>query len=207
MTHRPSRALLLLLLLLPVLAANAPAGENSDMLESLRREAMGVTTITSSFTQEKHLSVFNDTVISEGHFFFQRPGRLRWEYTRPFRSGFVLDRDKGRRWDDLGGDRDVDLEHDPMLRVVAEQILAWTAFDLDTLRKQYEIEVQDTGPISLRLVPKSPALHEIVSHLLILFSDDGRSIARVEIHDADGDFTRLSFHDTRLNPDIPEGTF
>lgn len=203
-----TRSLLLIPLCVLLLSGLAVAQEGSDaLLEQLRANSLDAHAISSKFTQEKHLSVFNDVVVSEGEFLFQRPRRLRWEYISPFRNGFVLNGESGKRWDDLTGNHDVDLSSDPAMCVVAEQVLAWATFDLETLRRQYEISVQSSKPVTLRLVPKSSALKSVVSHLRIEFSPDAKSVSVVELHDVDGDYTRLSFHETRLNPSIPEGAF
>nr|WP_287410798.1 outer membrane lipoprotein carrier protein LolA [Pseudodesulfovibrio sp.] len=201
------RSLLLILLCVLLSGLAVAQGESDALLEQLRVNSLDTHAISSKFTQEKHLSVFNDVIVSEGAFLFQRPRRLRWEYISPFRSGFVLNGESGKRWDDLTGNHDVDLSSDPAMRVVAEQVLAWATFDLETLTRQYDISVLGTKPVTLRLVPKSSALKSVVSHLRIEFSPNAKSVSVVELHDVDGDYTRLSFYETLLNPSIPEGVF
>ena len=51
-----------------------------------------VNTIESRFTQEKHMALLDEPVTSEGIFYFEKPGRIRWQYTKPFQNGFLIEK-------------------------------------------------------------------------------------------------------------------
>ena len=46
--------------------------------------------IQADFTQEKHLKILSQPIISTGTFTFQRPQSLRWEYISPIRSILLM---------------------------------------------------------------------------------------------------------------------
>lgn len=198
--------LFLLLLLFPLPgAASEPAAVDAVMAR-LEREAAGVTTLSSDFVQEKHLAMFEEVMSSKGHFAYARPDRLRWELLEPVATGFVLNGKEGRRWNDRSGRSEpFELQREPMLKVIAEQLLAWTRADFPKLRKEYRITVASETPVVLRLQPLAEG--GPIGHLLITFADDYSHVTRVEIFDRDGDFTRLSFVNTLVNPVLPAKTF
>lgn len=80
---------------------------------------------------------------------------MRWEYDAPVRMGFVIDGDKGRRWNNLvNQDQHFQLEDNLELRIAAEQLLVWTELDLDKLQRAYDIEIAVVQPVSLLLTPE-----------------------------------------------------
>lgn len=200
----------LLCVALPLLAwANQPAGEPSQQLMlDLQRKAELITSISSDFTQEKHLEMFEEVLVSTGHFAFQKPANLRWEYTEPFRSGFLLSGETGTEWDEASNkERNFTLESAPAMSMVANQIMAWTTFDIDWLEKHYTITQTGTSPVTLELRPRGDMARQFLSHLTVGFAPDRNTIELLELHETDGDFTRISFNNPTINSALDETTF
>lgn len=207
-----SRLSILLLVLclcgLPVLPAAAEGPASPQLLESLEKSAGSVTTLSSDFVQEKHLSMFKKVMTSKGHLYFARPDQLRWELTSPVASGFVLKGDKGRRWHErTGRTESFRISQEPVMKLVSEQLFAWARSDFAWLKKEYRITLLQESPVLLRLEPRSAATAGFLHHLRIGFSPDGRYVKSVELHEKDGDFTRIKFVNTELNRQLPADLF
>lgn len=145
---------LLMQLGLPVVALAGVSGPDAKVLERLEQLSAGIETIASDFTQEKYLAVFQDAMLSSGRFYFQKPGLLRWELTHPVATGFVLKGNEGYRWHQRTGRREsFDIDREPVMKIVAEQLLACAGADFDWLRQQYQIVVEAEAPVRLRLDP------------------------------------------------------
>jgi len=190
-------------------AAEPSSGSGQAALfSSLERSAGGVTTLSSDFVQEKHLSMFKTVVSSKGRFYFARPDRLRWELTAPVASGFVLNGEKGRRWHQrTGRTESFQIGQEPVMKLVSDQLFAWARADFGWLRREYRITVQGEAPALLRLEPRSAATAGFLSHLLIGFSADGRYVKSVEVHEKDGDFTRIRFVNTAVDKPLKADLF
>jgi outer membrane lipoprotein-sorting protein len=202
--------ILLCLLALSAAPAFAAAGNpaSPELLSSLERTAGGVKTLSSDFVQEKHLSMFKTVMSSKGRFYFSKPDLLRWELTAPVASGFVLKGDKGRRWHErTGRTENFQISQEPIMKLVSEQLFAWARADFSWLKKEYRITVLDESPVSLRLEPRSAVTAGFLHHLLIGFSPDGRYVRSVELHEKDGDFTRIKFVNTAVNKPISADLF
>jgi len=186
----------------------SPVWANDTLLSDLQRRAGGISTISCSFTQEKHLSLFDEVLLSEGKFIFERPSRLRWEYKSPFKSGFMLKDDSGIEWDEASGSqRPFTLQSSPAMSMVASQIMAWTTFDIPWLKSRYEIKQLSATPITLELRPLSDTAKKFLTRLVVSFSKDHNTVSVIELHEIDGDFTRIIFKNTQINTVIPESTF
>ena len=190
------------------LAAEAPSAAASEALfSSLQKSAGGVNTLASDFVQEKHLSMFKNPMNSKGRFYFMKPDRLRWELTAPVASGFVLKGEKGRRWHQrTGRTESFNINQEPVMKLVSDQLFAWARADFGWLKKEFRIAVLDDSPAVMRLEPRS-ASAGFVSYLLINFSSDGRYVTGVEVHEKDGDFTRIKFQNTVVNKPLKEDLF
>jgi outer membrane lipoprotein-sorting protein len=195
-----------LLLWLCLVPATAGAAEVETVLTRLEGVAAGVKSLSSDFVQEKHLAMFEEVMTSRGRFVFVKPDRLRWELLEPVKSGFVLKGNEGRRWNGRsGGSEPFDLAREPVMKLVTEQLLSWARADFARLRKEYRISLVREQPVQLRLDPL--ARGGVLSHLLITFAADETHVESVEIHDRDGDFTRIRFLAATVNGPIARELF
>jgi Outer membrane lipoprotein carrier protein LolA len=195
-------------LLLARTAAADPAPADLDrVLAGLARSAAGIETLASDFVQEKYLAVFQDALVSGGRFYYRKPDKLRWELRSPLVSGFALDGNRGRRWRGAGEKGEsFDIRQDPVMKVVAEQLLAWARPDFPWLQAHYRMSLEGTAPVRLRLDPSFDT-GGMIDHLLIVFAADGSHVQRVELHEKDGDYTRIRFEHTVVNGPLAAGLF
>lgn len=208
------RAAGLALALLVLLAAGGAArGEVSaaaarEVLARIEREAAGVHTLASDLVQEKRLSIFQETLVSRGRFYYERPDRLRWEILEPARAGFSLRGSQGRRWRDRGNlSESFEVAREPGLKVVAEQLLAWARADLEGLSRQYRLVVVATAPPAVRLVPLAAGAEAYVEEITVTFAADARHVAAVDVREAGGDTTRIRFSNVAVNGPLPPDLF
>ncbi|ALC16004.1 outer membrane lipoprotein-sorting protein [Desulfuromonas soudanensis] len=200
-------SLILLFALGTPAGAEKPPDPLDPVLVRIEGLASGVRTLESDFVQEKHLAVFQEVLLSRGRFYYAREDRLRWELLTPVQSGFVLNGESGRRWHSRTGESETfDLNSDPVMKIVAGQLLAWTRADFPALRREYRIVLLDEAPVRLRLEPTTGAAG-FIDYLQIVFSTDGRHVQGVEIHEKDGDFTRIRFENTRVNTTLAKDLF
>lgn len=210
MTRSLIFAALLFSLLTGSAAATEPKGAplSPQLTSRLEKAAGAARTLSSDFIQEKHLSMFKTVLNSKGRFYYQKPDQLRWELTAPVASGFVLKGERGRRWHErTGSTENFEISQEPVMKLVSEQLFAWARADFNWLKKEYRIDVLDESPVTLRLEPLSAATAGFLHHLLISFSADGRYVKSVEVHEKDGDFTRIRFFNASVNKPLPGSLF
>jgi len=177
----------------------------SEAFARISSESKNLQTISSDFTQERHLAVLKDPLLSSGRFGYKKPDSLYWEITKPVPSGFAIIGGKAIRWmNNQRHSQSFDLEKEPVINMIVEQIFAWTRADFPWLEKRYTITVSDETPNELRLVPLSSQEKKHISHLMVRFSKNWSQLDSVEIHEKGGDFTRIIFVNTIVNQSSPK---
>lgn len=197
-----------LLLLLFVSPGLAETTDIAPVLAELKLAAAETETLSSDFVQEKHLSIFAEKLLSQGHFIYQKPDRLRWELLTPVASGFVLQGKQGQRWNGLSREQErFSVETDPIMGMIAQQLLAWARVDLDWLQNRYRMELLSAEPVSLRLYPLDQGEAGFIDYLQILFANDKRHVAEVLMVEQEGDSTLLRFSGVAINTELPSDAF
>lgn len=160
-----------------------------------------VRTIHSAFTQEKHLALLTEPVVSKGAFSFSKnPARLRWEYTEPFQNGFLLDGNKTYRLE-KGVKKEV---KGVMSANTAAQMLVWLTFDIEELSKTYDLLYFDGG---VTLAPKQTK-NRILEKITVWFSKTNpRALDKIRMDEPGGDYTLLSFENPQIDQPLPEDVF
>ncbi len=193
-------------LLLAMAAPLRAASPQDEVLARLAQGGAGIETAQGRVRQEKRLEIFQDTVVSWGRFAYRRPDRLRWELTDPVVTGFAITGGSGRRWHGLTGKTEpFTLESDPMMRVIAGQILASVRADFTPLQKEYRISVASETPVILHLEPR--VANPFVERVIVTFSKGAGHVESVAVREKGGDQTTFSFSDVEVNRPLPDGTF
>jgi outer membrane lipoprotein-sorting protein len=212
MTRYSCLTFLLLLLCCPPLVCSAEKQLEktnlSDVLNRLQDAAADTRSLSSDFVQEKHLAIFAETLLSEGHFFYRQPDHLRWELLTPVHSGFVLRGQQGERWNGLSKETSpFGIDKDPIMGIIAKQLLAWAKVDIEWLKSRYRIELLSNQPVRLQLFPLDEGEASFVEQLQILFAADSSHVERVEMYEVGGDKTLLRFGNVQLNQPLPVEAF
>lgn len=184
------------------------AEDEAQVLRRIQEAAAEVRTIQADFQQVKHLAVFQTDMLTKGRMLLEKPDKLRWEYLEPSASGFMVNGADAIRWNELVREPErFSIDDDMAAKIVAEQLLAWASVDLERLRGNFSITVEQAEPPVLRLLPRSEQLREFLEHIQISFAADARVVRQVVIQEKDGDDTKLYFENVRINEPLPENVF
>jgi len=203
-----NKILAVCLLLLLVSPAFAESTELESVLMELKRAAATTQSLSSKFEQQKNLAIFAEKLLSQGRFVYQKPDRLRWELLTPVASGFILQGKQGQRWNALSQEQgSFSVETDPIMGMIAQQLLAWARVDLDWLQQRYRMELQSAEPVRLRLSPLDAGEAGFIDYLQIQFAADRSHVAEVLMVEQEGDSTLLSFNEVQINTELPTNAF
>jgi outer membrane lipoprotein-sorting protein len=209
---RAERTILLLLLLVPCYATQ---GQNdfremkdpSVFIKKFRESSGKVSTIESGFTQEKNLNLLSETILSRGSFFFKKENRLRWEYTDPFpyliiiRGGEILIRDDSR-------ETRFDSRENRIFSEVNAIVLGSVKGTLFTDEKKFSSAFFENPSFYLvQLTPVGRQLKEYLTGIRIFFDKSDLTVAKLEMQEDAGDFTRIIFTGKKINKPIPDEKF
>jgi outer membrane lipoprotein-sorting protein len=183
--------------------------ETADLLARVAQNMGHVQSVLARFEQERHLSLFQEPLHSEGYLCFEKPGRLRWQIVQPYQSILVSD-GKGvaqfervnERWKKL------ELGLADVLQNVTAQIGAVMEGRYATRQQDYSVNGTNTadGPV-VTLTPRHPAMRKMMQGIEIHLAPDLRGTRRVVLREAGGDFTDIRFSEQVTEPPLPPGTF
>ena len=190
--------------------ATVPAQTNAPVTLAQISAAMApVRSVASRFVQERHLSLFNEPLRSEGYLCFQKPGCIRWETTAPYQSILVSDGTavaQFERADDHW--KKLELGLGSALQSVMAQIAGVMDGGYASGRGGYSATVTNDadGPVVV-LVPQNETVRKMMAAIEVHIAPDLKATRRVVLRETDGDYTDLIFSGQTVNPTLPPKTF
>jgi hypothetical protein len=166
-------------------------------------------TMFTRFVQERHLSLFNEPLRSEGFLCFQKPGRVRWETTVPYKSILVSDGSgvaqfewMDEKWRKL----------DPGLGDALQNVVSQIAGVMDGRcvgdRRSYTATVTNhADELVITLVPQNPAMRKMMAAIEVHLAADLTGTRRVVLRENGGDYTDIRFSEQFVNFELPLKTF
>ena len=181
----------------------------SITLESIARAMKRADTVFTAFVQERHLSLFNEPLRSEGYLCFQKPGRIRWQITKPYQSILISDGSGVAQFEWVDEKwKKLDIGLAAAMQNVVSQIAAVMEGQYAGSQNEYEIQLRDeaTGPV-VALTPRNPSMRKMILAIEVHLSLDCQSTRQVVLRENNGDFTEIHFHEQIVGIVPPAGTF
>jgi outer membrane lipoprotein-sorting protein len=183
---------------------NAPVS-----LEQISRATGQAQTIFTRFVQERHLSLFNEPLRSEGFLCFQKPGNIRWETTAPYKSILVSDGSGVAQfeWTDEKW-RKLDLGLGDALQNVVSQIAGVMGGQYASDQRSYTATVTNVADeFVITLVPQNETMRKMMVVIEVHLAADLKGTRRVILRENGGDYTDIQFSGQLVNLELPAKTF
>ena len=184
----------ILLLFAPLLFAQT----QDSVLSDYARQISEVKTLTSHFTEQKHLSLLSAPIESAGELAFDKAKQtLLWQYKTPFQNGFIIEKENVYRVDGNTKTR----VKDTMGKMMAAQLVVWLTLDFNSLKQTYEIALRGR---EITFTPRAKT-HKVVKQITVSLDEKNPQIVtQVKLEEPGGDFIVWQFTDTRINPPAQE---
>jgi outer membrane lipoprotein carrier protein len=163
--------------------------------------------VKAHFTQALTLKAMQKTQLEEGTFYFKKPKRMRWVYTKPAAKELVINPEKA--WLYVPADKIAYVQDAESLfkSTVSVRFLAGIGKLKDDFRISFagDKKVDKAGNYLLDLVPVKP--EEGVKKLQVAVNRESFQIVKVVLFDPYGNVTTLAFSGLELNRDLPDSLF
>ena len=124
--------------------------------ESIHAAARDIRSVQAAFTQEKHLQILAQPLVSRGRLIFAAPDRLRWEYEAPLPSVLLMNEGRVQRFVKTGPTWTEDASAAlPAMSFVMQEIGRWMNGRFDE-NPDFEARLEPGGRIVL--APRKEAL-------------------------------------------------
>ncbi len=190
--------LLFIVLFFVVSIGHGLALTTAEVVRTVQERYEKVRSMTANFAQESTNKMLNQTRITKGKVYFEKPGLMRWEYTAPPKNQWVSD---GKTlWFYQPEENQVIVG-----RVDDEKGRLFLAFlvgegdlteDFNIHRWDQEVDESEQG-YRLELTPKKP--HAIMDRLILAVDRKTWYVRQADVYDAYGNLTRTVFTRIRVN--------
>lgn len=190
-------------LVLSLAAGQAWAGGMESLESFVKNVRSGRAQFTQTVTPPAKEGESVRNRVSSGSFEFQRPGKFKFDYKKPFAQLIVADGESLWLYDaDLN---QVTQRKQAQALGSTPAALIAAASDLRALQADFQLEaVPDRD--NLQWVKATPKAKDgQLQHVLVGFS--GESLAALEILDSFGQRSMLKFDKFEINPSLPASTF
>ncbi len=203
--------LILLLMLAVILAAQQPESflpvtDTAALKAAIQRMSDETQTIQSDFTQEKHLTMLEEVLVSEGRFLFRKPNDVRWEYLSPIDYTIVIFKGKFTIRD---GEKvkEFDIGSNAMFQQINKMIVTAIRGDfVDNPDFESAFFVNEKQYLVM-LKSLNNQVAKMLSGIEIFFNMDSFAVERVRFVEPGEDYTNIVFKNRRVNADIPDNQF
>lgn len=192
--------------LLP-LQAFSQTEDRDGIIRQINEYSAGIRSLECGFVQTRSLKILDDKMVSEGKMYCQQPDKLRWEYTSPYSSAFILNGNAvllknadGTSGTGAGGNR--------MYREMAGFILDCISGSYLLDGKSFDVSVSESpDEWVLTMIPLKNGMKQMWTQLVLHFDRIGKTVSMIEMYEQTGDMTVISFRNVRLNGDIDPAVF
>lgn len=183
-----------------LLSFNSFANADDAPVKQLKAFLASAKSITANFKQTLINEAGDPFQTSYGQFYLQRPGKFRWDYTKPFKQQIVSTSGKVTFYD-------VDLEQ-VTVKKLDESVGSTPALLLSgdvPLEDNYNIEQQGSegSMIWVKLVPKA----QDSTFKYVLIGLEKGVLSGMQLNDNFGQLTRIYFSNLKLNQPIDSNLF
>jgi outer membrane lipoprotein-sorting protein len=170
------------------------------------RQSAQVLTISSDFKQEKQLIALTEKITSTGKFWFKRSNKVRIDYEKPFMYRLVMNGDRILVKDDQKENR-VNVKSNKVFqqinRIMLDCIQGTILDSQDFSTRVFENE----RTFLLSMTPSGKSLKGFFSGIILIVDKGNYSVNQIEMNEAGGDTTILSFHNKVLNQLVDDEVF
>ncbi|MCP3940723.1 MAG: outer membrane lipoprotein carrier protein LolA [Desulfobacteraceae bacterium] len=184
-----------------------PQNQLDQILVDVGKNFSEIKTMKTLLTQEKNLSLFSQTVISKGFCIFKRPGKLRLEFTQPFKSALMVNKNQVYKYEYFNGTwKKLNPGNKEIMRIVMNHITSWLSgkFNENNL---YEVTGFFRPEVTILLTPKSDEFKKFIGSFELGLNKQLNGLDYIIINETGKDFTKIRFYNDRLNGKIPDNLF
>lgn len=179
----------------------------TSAIDEISKASQAVETVQADFTQTKRLKMLNDAMVSKGRMWCTQPNRLRWEYTTPYASLFILNDDKvlfknSKRSNTLNANRHKRIRE--MIRIMIPSNLGKVL----SQKKDFHTTTETTGNQHiLTLVPQKKELKQMFARIVLYYDRKQAVVTQIEMFEKNGDSTTILLSSIKKNIVINPSVF
>jgi len=168
--------------------------------------AKNTKTLTTDFTQAKHMDFLSKDIETSGKMNFKTPNMLQWQYVKPYQYSIVFKNNK-IFINDAGKKNNIDKGNSKMFDKLNKLIVGsvnGNMFD----ENEFTISYYKTKDFNItKLLPKDATLKKYVKQMELYFDKTGNTVSQVKMIEPSNDYTKIIFKNKVINAKIDDSVF
>jgi Outer membrane lipoprotein carrier protein LolA-like len=182
----------------PATAATAPTDKAPADVDALLAGLSKAPGLYARFREEKHITLLQQPLVSEGSLYFTPPSRFARRTDKPIASTLIIDGNQ-LQFGSADGQESMNLGTNPVARLFADAFVMLLSGNRAGLEKIFKMQLTPTthGEWKLVLTPRVAPMDKLIKELEL--RGRGLNLNELDVREASGDWTRTSFSDVDLN--------
>ena len=162
-------------------------------------------TISSDFTQYKHLDFLSNEIVTKGNLVFKAPDLVKWEYVEPFKYSVIF-KNESLFVDDDGEKSDINLSSSKLFKQLNHLIINSVKGDMFN-DKEFKIDyLKLSENFDIHFKPLNSKIEKYIKEFVILFSSKGE-VLQIKMIEPTDDFTKIVFKNRVINKPVSDAVF
>ena len=176
--------------------------EQKKMLEAINKATAAVKSIQCDFTQVRQSAMLKEKMTSKGKMSYSGKN-LKWEYTEPNKFALTVKEENGQQQVYIqqdGKTKKADGQSGQMFKGIAQIVMGSVTGTALSDNGDFTVEMYTQGDIWVaKLTPKQAKLKKMFTSIHLYFNDKHNSVTKVEMKEANGDGTVITFTNVKLS--------
>lgn len=181
--------------------------QSKKMIETVGKATAAVKTIQCDFTQVRQSTMLKEKQTSKGQMFYSGQN-LKWAYTAPNKYALVVKGDGQVYMQQDGKTKKADGQSGQLFKGIAQIVMNSVTGAALSENGDFTVEMFTQGDKWVaKLTPKQAKLKKMFISIYLYFNDKHNAVTKVEMKEANGDTTTITFTNLKLNEKISDSVF
>ena len=181
--------------------------QSKKMIETVGKATAAVKSIQCDFTQVRQSAMLKEKQTSKGKMYFSGKN-LKWAYTSPNQYALIVKADGQVYMQQDGKTKKTEGQSGQLFKGIAQVVMNSVTGAALTENSDFMVEMFTQGGTWVaKLTPKQPKMKKMFSSIFLYFNDKHNAVTKVEMKEANGDTTTVTFSNLKLNEKIADSVF
>lgn len=181
--------------------------QSKKMVETVGKATAAVKSIQCDFTQIRQSTMLKEKQTSKGQMFFAGKN-LKWAYASPNKYALIVKADGQVYIQQDGKTRKADGQSGQLFKGIAQVVMNSVTGAALSENGDFTVEMYtQSDQWVAKLTPKQAKLKKMFTNIYLYFNDKHNAVTKVEMKEANGDTTTITFANTKLNEKIADSVF
>ncbi len=179
---------------------------DDEIAKHLQEFSKNLSTIQCDFTQIKKLQYLEVDLKSVGIFYFQSPGKVRWEYRDPYQYIVLLNEGKLNLISE-SNENEIDMRSNEIFEEINALIISAVSGNIFD-NPHYSVKAFENKTFyKIELKPESSSVAMMIEQMDLYFDKNNYSVSKIKMIEPSSDYSLISFTNQLFNESLPENIF